>query len=479
MDPESLYTKLPSSWLLSLACSLIGWGIVHTRYNRSFRKLLEEYESKSLWGRPQIEAYRDRCLRTFLRYCAEQVPYYRVRLKELGVDVKSIRGLEDLKRIPPLGKEQVQRHRGELISPFHLSSRRQIIYTSGTTGTGMQLVTTRQATRHQWAVWWRYFRWHGIQPGTWCAYFTGRSIVPAGQGRPPYWRYNYPGRQILFSGYHLGPETLPEYVAELKKRKPSWFHGYPSLLALLASYIVETGTDLDYPVSWVTIGSESLLEHQAAIIEKAFGVPPRQHYGLAEAVANISECPRGSLHVDEDFGAVEFIPNPDGPGHRIIGTNFTNPAMLLLRYDTQDVVTLSESPCPCGRPGRTVLSIDGRREDYIILNNGTRLGRMDHIFKHMVHIAEAQIYQRQPGQMLIRVVRNQGYGSEDEAVLRRETARRVGTDTRVTIEYVESLERSPTGKLRFVVSDIPQARIDGRSGHRNQDSFTSEKTCVK
>ena len=71
---------------------------------------------------------------------------------------------------------------------------------------------TMNAIREQWAIWWRYRSWHGIQKGTWCGLFAGRSVVSATQTQPPFWRINYPGRQVLFSGYHLSRENLPSYV---------------------------------------------------------------------------------------------------------------------------------------------------------------------------------------------------------------------------------------------------------------------------
>ena len=42
------------------------------------------------------------------------------------------------------------------------------------------------------------------------------------------------------------------------------------------------------------------------LIERAFGVLPLEHYGMAEAVANVSMCPSRRLHVDEDFAATEL-----------------------------------------------------------------------------------------------------------------------------------------------------------------------------
>jgi len=264
----------------------------------------------------------------------------------------------------------------------------------------------------------------------------------------------------MFSAYHMSPTNMGDYVDELRRRRPPWLHGYPSLLVLLAAYILESGADLGYKVRWVTTGAENLLPQQADVIERAFGVRPKQHYGMAEAVANFSECEYGALHVDEDFAAVEFIPNSDGPGFRVIGTNFTNLATPLLRYDVQDIVTLTEGKCPCGRPGRIVSHIDGRYEDYIILKNGTRLGRMDHIFKDMVNVREAQIYQKIPGEIIIRVVRGPKYTEANEKTLFQETRKRVGSDTKIYIEYVDHLKRSKTGKLRFVISEIDQGKLE-------------------
>jgi phenylacetate-CoA ligase len=146
-----------------------------------------------------------------------------------------------------------------------------------------------------------------------------------------------------------------------------------------------------------------------------------------------------------------------------VGTNVTNPAAPLLKYDTQDLATVVDgASCECGRAGRVVERVDGRLEDYVVLADGTQIGRMDHIFKDMVNIREAQIHQKLPGAITVRVVRNPLYTDEDERALRRETAKRVGAHTRVDVEYVDAIARSSTGKLRFVVSELPGAAVDGR-----------------
>jgi phenylacetate-CoA ligase len=120
-----------------------------------------------------------------------------------------------------------------------------------------------------------------------------------------------------------------------------------------------------------------------------------------------------------------------------------------------------------------VTSIDGRQEDYVILPGGARLGRLDHIFKDLVNIQEAQIVQRQPDAMTIRIARGRHYTEQDESRLLAETRQRVGQEIKISIEYFEQLERSRSGKLRFVISEIPTGQL--QSSSRYSTASVSER----
>jgi phenylacetate-CoA ligase len=459
VDPEELYLRLPVP-LQHAACTFVGWRTARTRYAGGFDRLLAEAEARASWSVEDVRQYQNERLQRFVAWAVATVPFYRERFAAAGLAPSAVCSIEDLRALPIITKEEAQENKSELISTAVPSKEQVWVHTSGTTGGALRFPTTMTSVQEQWAIWWRYRRWHGIQRDTWCGYFGGRSVVPATKENPPFWRYNLAGKQILFSGYHMSAANLRSYIEELRRRRPPWLFGYPSLLALLSSHILETGTDLGYPVRWITIGAESLLPHQSDVIGQAFGVRPLQHYGMTEAVANISECEQGSLHVDEDFAPVEFIPTGNDGSCKVVGTNFTNPATPLLRYEMQDLVTLTaEASCACGRPGRVVESLDGRIEDYVVLGNGTRVGRMDHVFKDMVNIKEAQIHQRRRGQMLIRVVRSSNYSARDEEALLRETRKRVGDEMEVEVTYVDDLPRTATGKLRLVVSHVEGASI--------------------
>jgi len=437
---EKLYQKAPVPIQNSM-CSLHGWRIQKRRFGRPFKMALAAYEERASWSKTQILAYRKSEFERYLQWCSQHVP-------AVPTDCESI---------PIVGKLQV---RGDIHAysppPQVVSSRIENTHTSGTTGGGFIFKTTESAVANQWAVWWRYRRLHGIDMTTLCGYFGGRSIVPLKCKAPPFWRTNRPGKQVMFSGYHLNQNTAKFYVQALNQFRPPWLHGYPSMLSLLAQYMKNASLTLDYPIKWITIGAENLLASQKQVIAEAFGVVPIQHYGLAEGVVNISQCKCGDLVVDEDYSFVEFIPNEKG-AFRIIGTNWHNQATAFIRYDTDDHVQLDSTreECGCGRYGRIVSSIDGRKEDYIYLKDGTPVGRTDHIFKDMVDLVEAQIFQQALGEIVLRIVPGPNYTSSSERQLIESAKQRLGDGCIVNIEVVTEIVRTKTGKFRQVISAIP------------------------
>jgi phenylacetate-CoA ligase len=450
---ESVYLRLPVA-LQELAVSAVGWRTRRTRYDRTFRAFLREAEERDRWSDDLAAAFRDRQLAKAVAHAAAAVPHWREAFRAAGLDPSAVSGLADLAALPTLTKTELQAAPDRFSASGPGLPRAVRVHTSGTTGTGLHLLTCREAVRRQWATFWRFCGRHGIPFLAPCALFAGRSVVPAAQQEPPYWRFSRPTRQLVFSAYHMRRETLDAYVGELRRRRIPWLHGYPSTISLVAAHLLEHGLDLGYDIRWVTVSSETLLPHQARTIERAFGVRPRQHYSNTEGVAAISECELGGLHVDEDFAAVELV--EQGTLTRLVGTSLWNPCLPLLRYETGDHVS-RRGPCPCGRPGRVVAGVDGRIEGYVVLRDGSRVGRMDHVFKDMVNVREAQIVQTEPGAIVLRIVRGERFAAEDERRLLAEVRKRLGDRAAVSIEYPERLERTAGGKLRFVVAADAQA----------------------
>jgi phenylacetate-CoA ligase len=449
LDQEAIYALLPI-WLQNKLVSREGARVKKLRFTQDYLRLLNDYQERSGWSQDRISEFRDHRLSTFIDHAVTTVPYYREHLASKNINGHDISNLQQLRDLPILSRATVQEQTERFLSSKPGGATLSC-HTSGSTGAGLVFPSTLQAHREQWAVWWRFRGWHGLSLETPCLYLGGRSVVPLKQQEPPYWRTDKPGTRMLFSGYHLGPQTAGDYLNEMRRLGYTWMHGYPSMISLLAGYALDLGIQL--PVTCISLGAENVMPSQEGLIERAFGVRPIQHYGMAEGVGNISMCPKRRLHVDEDFAALEFLPNEDG-SFRIVGTGFSNWAFPLIRYEVGDLAAPSDQRCDCGRPGRIVQHVDGREEDLVVTRSGAKLGRLDHIFKDMINVKEAQIRQTRKGHMDVWVVRGPAYGQADEDKLRSEIAKRVGNEVAFAIGYKGAIPKTKNGKLRFVVSGL-------------------------
>ncbi|HEX7167607.1 MAG TPA: hypothetical protein VF230_11565, partial [Acidimicrobiales bacterium] len=279
------YNRLPIA-LQQVAFSMKSHAVHRRRYGGRFGELLDEALRRESWSQDELAAYQVERLRVVL-----------AQANPASAGGSSTDDPFSLLAGYPVDTKHDARSRARAIDR---SPGQVWVATGGTSGAPLRFPTTRIALQQQWAMWWRYRMWHGLSLGVWSAHFGGQPIVPASVTRPPFWRINRPSRQVYFSPLHLTAETAPVYTSEMRRRRLSWIHGYPSVIAMLASYILDSSLDPGV-IEWVTVGAENLTHGQAEVITAAFGVRPRQHYGLAEGVANFSECVLGTLHVDEDF----------------------------------------------------------------------------------------------------------------------------------------------------------------------------------
>ena len=137
----------------------------------------------------------------------------------------------------------------------------------------------------------------------------------------------------------------------------------------------------------------------------------------------------------------------------MVCTGLNNLAMPLIRYRTGDRVRLDAGACECRRPFPLVEEIEGRVEDYVVTPEGYLVGRLDHLFKGIAGVREAQIVQRDRSALIVRFVREEAYSERSEGPIREEARTRVGPLMRIVFEYPPRIERGAGGKFRFVVSE--------------------------
>ena len=199
-----------------------------------------------------------------------------------------------------------------------------------------------------------------------------------------------------------------------------------------------------------------MLVYQRDKISSVFGCEVTDQYGFSEGCGNASRCELDLFHEDFEYGILEChnpITNADGSKTgQVLATGFTNLAMPFLRYKVGDTATWVYTNCECGRESKTISTINGRNEDYIITPEGNKILRFDYLFKDTVNIVEAQIIQRKLGEIIIRIVRGPGYSEKEEAILNKKTYSKISPKLDVKFEYVNEIEREQTGKFRAVKS---------------------------
>jgi phenylacetate-CoA ligase len=102
--------------------------------------------------------------------------------------------------------------------------------------------------------------------------------------------------------------------------------------------------------------------------------------------------------------------------------------------------------------------VDGRIEDYVSTPDGRLVGRLDHIFKAELDVAEAQILQEHPSAIEVLIVPRATWGTSAERSLRKEIRSRLGDEIGVTLRLVAAIPREPNGKFRGVKSRIGMLR---------------------
>jgi phenylacetate-CoA ligase len=393
-----------------------------------------------------------------VRRAREHVPYFRDLPPPSDAADPADAMARTLAEIPPLEKSVYRERAEDLIARDLPRSALITGKTSGTTGSALPLWYTSDALAEEFASFWRGRRRAGARIGDANLTFNGQIVVPFRVTRPPFWRTNHWGRQTLFSLYHMNPENLPAYVDAIHATPARFVQGYPSSMYLVAQALLTANRPLEPGrLAAAFPSSESLLAFQRDSIERAFGCPVSDRYGVSEFCVSMTECPERGLHVDMEFCIVEVEVREEtdeyvrGP---LLVTGLSNDATPFLRYRVGDVGTRSKRSCPCGRPGEVFLEIDGRIEDYVMTPDGRLVGRLDHIFKEQLDVAEAQVLQEGKDALEVLIVPRDSYDEGSEKGLLQEFRSRLGEEIDITFRRVSEIPREPNGKFRAVKSTV-------------------------
>lgn len=450
----SAYHKLPPK-LQDLALSAYGLVLRKLRYGKAFKKTLLDLEVGE--SDPLLE--QDGRFREMVSVAIQRTEHFGKLLSDQTLTISDINLVNFTSLFPVLEKSTIKRDPTAFHNKSLSKNRTTILSTSGTTGTPLNVLGTKKAVRQNYAFFNFFLRSIGVDEFQRSATFAGRLIVPKASKSPPYWRKNYAMNTLLCSSYHLSTETIPSYIKALEAWQPNFIDSYPSAIYEIALFINTNKIKHRIRLKAVVTSSETLGTHQREAIEKAFQCTVFDQYGCAEMAVMAYQQSDGRYFMPPQYSVVEVLdddgrPVKPGESGHLVCTGLLNQAMPLIRYRMGDIVKTSRTQME-GYPYIVFLdSIEGRDDDVVITDSGSRVGRLGPIFKGVKGVTETQIIQKTLTLLKVNLIVSSDYDHTTEIQIRNALMDHVGAKMQVKFEYVTHIPREKNGKFKFVKSEL-------------------------
>lgn len=348
--------------LVTKARNWLYWG---PRRRLAFQRQLRELLRLQRQPRAAVDAWRAKALAELLAEAARDVPMQRVRFEQAGFDPASVRRVDDLHRLPPVTKAQLRNHAAADLLSRRRAASAMWQHTSGSSGEPFRFAFDPFFHARSNAVRAFIYQTIGVRHGPVVEMYA----APGSTMRPD------PGAAGL--DRYVLDYALPvaERLNRLLRLRPHVLYGNRSHLVELAEAAEHAGTSLP-SLRLIVSSSEVLTPTDATLLQRVFGAPVHDLYGLAEvSTVCFERTPGGGYETVEGRLIVEVLVDgrPAQPGEtgELVVTSLDNRVMPFIRYATGDLCTLSEHGERSGRAGMLIARIQGRLVDIIHRADGS------------------------------------------------------------------------------------------------------------
>jgi phenylacetate-CoA ligase len=429
------------------------------RKRQLYRRGLRESLATEQWSADQISAHFDRELPQLVQYAYANVPFYRQLYDEAGVDVVAIRCAADIVHLPTISKADLLAAGREMEKPGVPEITVARYTTGGSTGTIGTLAGPRGIA--DWETGCIHALWQriGFRDGDPIVTLRG-ALIDDGRRLSEFERAT---NRLTISTYHLNDDNVDEIIRLIDDFQPKWLHVYASAATLLANVLRRTEKRLQAWPAGVLCGSEAVFDWHIALFSEVYGCRTYSHYGHGELALLGGWCERvNTYHFLPNHGYLELLDDdgqpvtrPDTPGE-ITGTGFYNRVMPLIRFRTADWGAWDvPGPCPaCHRAHQRLSRIEGRIQEYLILQDGTRfpvtnINALHGLFFSLIY--RFQFVQHGPGRATLRFMPAVPMNDERLAEIRAAFAYLGPMGLALDFACVDELPLTASGKQRVVL----------------------------
>ena len=408
----------------------------------------------------QWKAYQTTQLRKLLLHSFNMVPWYNRSFTRAGITAQQLQHfqIDQLNTLPLLEKDTLRQEGKSSLLASEKEKGGTFFSSSGSTGTPTSILFSHAMHQRSSALYEARVRnWAGVSRHDPRGMIGGRRIMPAGNAKPPYYRYNFIEKQLYFSAYHINKQTVPGYAEGLVKYSTQYMVGYAMSNYILAKFLQEAG-ETPPPMKAVITSSEKLTPTMRNILGEVYNCKVYDGWGGVENCGLISENEYGQLLISPDSALIEIL-KPDGapakPGEEgeLVCTGFFNYDQPLIRYRIGDMVKVSEDQVTkCGRAFTVIDEIVGRVEDVVVGKDGREMVRFHGIFVNLPNVVKGQVIQEEIERFTINVMTNGLTAKEREAI----TSRMISQlgNVEININEMSDIPVGNNGKFRAVISKV-------------------------
>jgi phenylacetate-CoA ligase len=327
-----------------------------------------EYESM---GRDELQQLQLERLQATLRRVYLNVPFYRRKFDELGIDPDGFTSLSDLKNLPFTSKSDLMDNYPYGLFAVPLREVVRIHASSGTTGMSTVVGYTKNDIKTWSNLVARILTAGGITKDDVVQIAFGYGLFTGGFG------LHYGAERIGASVIPISSGNTRRQVKIMQDFKTTALVCTPSYALLIADAISEAGIQMNsLSLKYGLFGAEPWSEGMRQEIQERLKIAATDNYGLSEVMGPgvAGEClERNGLHINEDHFLVEVIHpqtlQPVRPGEigELVITTLTKEAFPVIRFRTRDLTRLITEPCPCGRTLVKMGRVMGRTDDMLII----------------------------------------------------------------------------------------------------------------
>ncbi len=409
------------------------------------------------------------------------VPFYKNKFDELGIDVSSIKSIDDIHKLPFTKKTDLrdQYPFGFLTVPESQLAR--IHCSSGTTGKPTVVAYTKKDLDIFTEVVARSLAAGGAKPGMKMHNSHGYGLFTGGIG-------------IHYGAEKLGMSVVPMSVGMTDRQIMLLQDFQPEVICCTPSYAQTIAFELekrslkisDLNLKYAILGAEPWTEAIRSDIETSLGVKATNIYGLSEVIGPgvsqeaFDEQGTGS-YVWEDHFFPEIVdkdtgePLPYGEEGVLVFTTLSKEAMPFLRYWTNDICSLSYDHST-SRTHVKMGQLKGRADDMLIIR-GVNLfhTQIEEVFNEYKELApnyqiivtkqglvdQVEVKVETSSDFQLKIGLGDGFAVDEllkntaltsmAEQLRKQIKAKIGLNIKVTLSSYGAIPKSEGGKLNRII----------------------------